>query len=286
MTTTAAEAAAASSPPSDAPTADGEGGLAAYVTTLTDEEVDVLGHGGGVVVAPWLNALDAGEAHLARTVAMRGLLARGIVSPAPDGAPPLVGADRAEVDVLVRDDVLSVLTLRRAAPVVVAVARTGATSQDWWYAHVVGDYTVLEEVAPDGRHRFALGRTSDLAPMLRDAALHPDAADGPLDDPGAVVVVPHDPAAGDVAVATAPPGLLRRLGDAHLRADVVVVRRDREAPRGELLGVFTGPDGSWLVRTAAGSGRVRVEPVAVEALAEALDAQAERAVATGAEAGR
>lgn len=249
--------------------------LAAPVVTLTDEEIAVLGHREGVAVTPYLDGLDATAGSLAQTTAMRGLLARGIVSAVRDAAPARITGDDAEVDVLVRQDVLSVLTLRRAAPVVVAVARTGAVVRDWWYAHVVGEYVVLEEVTPDGQHRFALGRTEDLAAMATGAVVHPDATDGPADEPGAVVRVPDDPAAGDVAVTTVPPALLRRLGAAYLRADLVVVRRDREAPRSELLGLFTGPDGCWTTRTVAGGGEVRIGPTTVADLSALVVAQAE-----------
>ena len=46
--------------------------------------------------------------------------------------------------------------LREAAHRVVAVARTTAATQDFWYAHLVDDVVLLEEVSRDGMHRFAL----------------------------------------------------------------------------------------------------------------------------------
>ncbi|MDT9592893.1 hypothetical protein RDV89_07425 [Nocardioides zeae] len=246
------------------------GGPATYVVTLTDEELAALGHAEGVAVLPYLADLDDTASDLVQATALRGLVARGIVSPPEGGDPrPEVAGDRAEVDLLVRQDVLSVLTLRRAAPVAVAVARAGAATQDFWYAHVVEEYVLLEEVTPDGQHRFALARTASLGGLVEAAVLHPEAAaaaDGSEAPVTLRVPAGAGQAAGDLAVATAPPELMARLGAAYLRSDVVVVRRDRGERAGELLGVFSGPTGCWTSTAVAGSGTVEVVATTPDAL--------------------
>ncbi len=75
---------------------------------------------------------------------------------------------------MVRQDIRSVIALREAAQVVVAVARTTAATQDFWYAHLVDDVVLLEEVSRDGMHRFALAERSRLAELAVGAAVHPE----------------------------------------------------------------------------------------------------------------
>lgn len=237
--------------------------LATPVVTLTDEELAVLGHAEGPAVTPYLADLTGAVRDQALATALRGLLARGIVSaPDGDGAPELQG-DRVELDLLVRQDVLSVLTLRRGASAVVAVARTGAAVQDFLYVHVVAEFVLVEQVGTDGHHRFSLGRAADLPDLLVGAVLHPEAASGTTGDP-VTLTVPAGEVAGPAAVAVTPPALMARLGTAHLRADVTVLRPGATDGPGELLGLFTGPRGCWTARTAAGSGRVAITPVDVE----------------------
>lgn len=238
----------------------GQADLAKPVVTLTDEELAALGHADGPAVTPYLADLTGPVRDQALATALRGLLARGIVSPPPGvTTPPHVEGDRVELDLLVRQDVLSVLTLRRAAATVVAVARTGATNQDFLYAHVVEEFVLLEEVGTDGQHRFALGRSADLGAMLVGAVVHPDAVSGTAGDP-VTLRVPAGEVAGPAAVAVTPPALVAQLGAAYLRSDVTVLRGD--AP-GELLGLFTGPNGCWVARTVAGGGLVEIAPVDV-----------------------
>lgn len=239
--------------------------LAKPVETLTDEELAVLGQAAGVVVTPYLTDLDEALRDQAQATALRGLLARGIVSPPEDGSPERAAGrmhaepaeeGRGEVGLMVRQDVLSLLTLRQAAPSVVAVARTGAFAQDFWYAHVVDEYVLLEEVSTDGLHRFALGHTADLPALLAGAALHPAATDG-AGEPTTLTAT--DPA----TVVDVPPELTERLGATYLRCDVVVVRRGPQAEGagpGPLTGVFSGPSGTWTLTAEPGSGRVQAGP--------------------------
>lgn len=231
---------------------------------LTDEELSVLTPGPGAVVTPYLSTVADAERDAVRRTAMRGLVARGIVDPPSPGDPrPTAGPGDVEVDLRVRQDVLSALTLRQAARRTVAVARTTATGQDFWYAHLVDEIALLEQVGTDGLHRFALGRTPALGDLLASAALHPEAADGtgePIDLPTAPEAEP-------------PPELLERLGSAYLRADVLVVSAD-SAERPALTGLFTGPRGSWSVVADPATGRVTARPETVGSLRARVDALA------------
>jgi hypothetical protein len=251
--------------------------------TLTDEEISVLGPDQGVVVAPFLSEMADAERDTARATAFRGLVARGIVDPgdaddttAPVAEPvaePAASGDVA-VDVRVRGDVLSLLTLRQGAPAVVAVARTSTVGQDFWYAHVVEEVLLLEEVSATGLHRFALGHARDLPTLLARAALHPDATDG-SGEPIELPVAPD----GD-----APAELVERIGLAYLRCDVLVVTRTvgQEVERPEMTGLFTGPLGSWSIVARPGSPRAWAQAETRDSLGRRLDDLAAQALAAGA----
>lgn len=243
---------------------------------LTDEELSVLVPTPGVVVQPVLADVPDVERDAVRRTAFRGLVARGIVE-APDRSTAATasttgsaGGDVA-VDLRVRNDVLSALTLRQSASAVVAVARTTAEQQDYWYAHVVEEIALLEEVGTDGLHRFALGHARDLPALLAAAALHPDAVDGE----GERV---------ELAVATdseAPEELVERLGAAYVRADCLVLTRTPGQPveRPQLTGLFSGPQGSWSITAKPGSQRAFAGPETVASLRERTDALAAHAIA-------
>lgn len=222
-----------------------------FVEVLTDEELSVVARPGTMPVTPHLDELPEAEREVARRAAYRSLLARGIVDPpTPEAIARATGVRDGSVDLMMRQDVASVVALRAAPQAVVAAARTTATGQDFWYAHVVDDIVLLEEVSRDGLHRFALAGAEHLDDLVVGAVLHPDAgdADGPA--------LPMTTAAGDP---TPPDEVLQRLGAAFLRADVVVRRPgDTEPP---VLTVFSGPDGSWLLQPLPGAELV-AEPVA------------------------
>ena len=138
---------------------------------------------------------------------------------------------------MIRNDIRSVVALREAAQVIVAVARTAAASQDFWYAHLVDDVVLLEEVSRDGMHRFALAGADRLGDLAVGAAVHPDAADGA----GPAITV--DAEEGD---SMPPDALLERLGAAFVRADVIV-RRPRATSEPPAFAVLSGPEGSWCI---------------------------------------
>lgn len=235
---------------------------------LTDEELAVLTSGPGAVVTPYFDTVPEAARDAVRSTAFRGLLARGLVD-LPDPA----GTGAGPTEVLVREDVRSALTLREAARTVVAVARTATGSQDFWYAHVVGEVVLLEEVGPDGLHRFALARSADLPELLVAAAIAPGAEDGA-----------GDPVQLDAEVgAEAPPDLVARLGEAHLRADVVKISAGPVAAPSRthlpvLTGVWTGPLGSWSVVADPATASVSAHPRSIEELGERLRDLAREAV--------
>ena len=220
----------------------------AYVETLTDEELAVLDDADSVAVRPRFDDLAPEQQDVARQVAFRGLLARGIVDPP---SPEAVAAARARggtpttpVDVLVRQDVQSLVTLRRGAALVVAVARTTAAGQDYWYGYLIDDMALIEEVTEAGLHRFSLVRADQLPDLLVGATVHPATADGT----GEPMAIPDGPAPDP------PPPVLQTLGQALLRADLVVRYNGRVAA--QTASLFTGPAGSWLVTHREGEQSV------------------------------
>lgn len=225
----------------------------AYVETLTDEELAVLDDpgdddSGPVAVRPRFDDLAPEQQDVARQVAFRGLLARGIVDPpspeAVAAAEARGGTPTTPVDVLVRQDVQSLVTLRRGAALVVAVARTTAAGQDYWYGYLIDDMALIEEVTEAGLHRFSLVRDDQLPDLLVGAAVHPDTTDAT----GEPMAMPDEP------VPDPPPPVLRTLGQALLRADLVVRYNGRVAA--QTASLFTGPAGSWLVTHREGEQSV------------------------------
>ena len=214
--------------------------VAVPVEVLTDEELEILAGPGGVVVSPYLGSLDPRDREVALRTAYRGLLARGVVDP-PSLRALADAVGEPTVELQVRRDVLSLITLRRAARVVVAVGRTTVATQDYWYAHVVDDVVVIEQVGSDGMHRFALAATDQLADLVIAAAVHPECGDSG----GPAVELPGDGSEPPLEIA-------ELLGAALLRTDVVVRHADDRNP--PLLGLFTGPGGAWVVRAEEAAG--------------------------------
>ena len=142
--------------------------FAVPVGTLTDAELAVLARprtrtGPRPVMPVWAR-LDPDRRLAAARDARASLVARRLLD--PDA--------RARCDV--RRDLRSVLVLREAATAVVAVARVTTAGCDHWYAHLVGDVALLEQVGDDGTHRFALTAAVTLPTLVAAAVLHPLAA--------------------------------------------------------------------------------------------------------------
>lgn len=244
-----------------------------FVEVLTDEELSVVATPGAMPVTPYLRDVDPAVLDAVRRTAYRSLVARGVLDPpTAEAVATATAAGSGEVELMVRQDVRSVVALRSAAQLVVAVARTTAAAQDFWYAHVVDDVVLVEEVSRDGLHRFALGELGWLGDLAVAAAVHPDAGDGPDGGSG-----PDLPVAAEPGDPTPPDAVLERLGGAFLRADVVVRRPgDTEPPT---FALFSGPGGCWLVDAAeprvarplpAAAARSRVVDAVDQVRAEAV----------------
>jgi hypothetical protein len=258
----------------------------AVLESLTDEELAVLSLSDGVPVTPYLSSVEPRERTPLLRTAYRGLVARGIVDPptaearrrAREEAADAAGTDARPhesggardpsqpdpvvgIDLQVREDVRTLVTLRRAARAVVAMARTTALLQDYVYVHVVEDVALLEEVSSDGVHRFALRGLADLGETVLAAALHPQAGDAEGEPATVTSAAADDPSPPDDVLAAA--------GQALVRCDLTVLTPDEPAPT--MLGLFTAPAGSWLFETPRGAGRpIVARPLAAEELREAV----------------
>ena len=235
----------------------------AYIETLTDEELAVLGGEDPLAVRPYYDELPLTAQEVAKQVAFRGLLARGIVDPpsaeAVESARARGGSPDLAVDVMVREDVQSLIELRRGSPMLVALARTTSEGHDYWYGYLFDDMALIEEITETGLHRFSLIRENQLLDLLVGAAVHPAAADAA----GEPVRMPDDVQGRP----TAP--ILQTLGQALLRADFVVRHRSDVAP--QVVGLFTGPTGSWLVTHRGAEPSIAV-PMRAEQLREQVRA--------------
>lgn len=208
-----------------------------FVEVLTDEELSVIARPGAMPVRPFLDDLPDAERETARRSAYRSLVARGVVDPpTPESMAAASRSVDGAIDLQVRQDVASLVALREGARLVVAVARTTATNQDFWYAHLVEDVVLLEEVSRDGFHRFALARDTGLVDAAVAAAVHPDAGDGS----GA-----PEPVSTEAGDPTPPDAVLERLGAAFVRADLVVRRVGDVRP--PAFSVLSGPEGCWVI---------------------------------------
>jgi hypothetical protein len=219
-----------------------------FVDVLTDEELAVVAGPGAMPVLPFLSDLSDRDRDAALRTAYRSLVARGVLTPpTPDAIAVATKRRDGTVDLMLRQDIRSVVALREGARLVVAIARTTATTQDFWYAHLVEDVVLLEEVTRDGYHRFALSDADRLEQLAVAAAVHPAAGDASGEP------LPIGPEQGNP---TPPDEVIERLGEALVRADVVVRRPgDSEPPA---LALFTGPGGSWVVEAGRGSPRAAV----------------------------
>lgn len=215
-----------------------------FVDVLTDEELSVLTRPGPMPVSPFLDGLRDDQKDAARRSAYRSLISRGVLDPpTPAAVASAAQAADGSLDLQVRQDIASVVALREGARLVVALARTTATGQDFWYAHVVDDVALLEEVSRDGFHRFALVRSKNLATTVVQAAIDPEAGDA-SGEPEPVSSPPGDP--------TPPLALLERLGAAFVRTDVVIRHAAETGPTA--FSVLSGPAGCWVIKPATHPG--------------------------------
>ncbi|MBM6403466.1 hypothetical protein JQN72_04315 [Phycicoccus sp. CSK15P-2] len=245
---------------------DGSGPLT--VGRLTDEELAVVAGLDDLAVLPVLGEMSDEHRDVAVRTAYRSLVARGLLeAPTPEEQAEAVrqaeaeGPDDVQVPVRVPESLSHVLALRRGAERAVAVSRTTSLGEEYRYAYLAADVVLEEHVTATGLHTFHVSRGESVVDTLAGWALHPEAGDGHGDP----VLLP---AADDPAP---PRELLETLGAALLRADLVLrVPGDEHPP---MLGVFSGPAGTWLGRARLGGGSgVELEPVPVEQVREVLAA--------------
>ncbi len=231
---------------------------------LTDEELAVIATTDGVAVFPVLGRMSAEHRTVALQTAYRSLVARGLLlapTAEDEAAARRRDGDDAELPVRMPESMAHVLALRAGAQRVVAVSRMTAMGEEYRYAYVVEDVVLEEHVTGTGLHSFVVGRRARLADLVAGWVLHPEAGDGSGDP------VPLG-AAGDAAP---PMELLERVGAALLRADLVVREPGDSAPL--LLGVFSGPAGTWLGEARSGSGApVDLVPTSVAAVRDRVRA--------------
>ncbi len=180
------------------------------VGTLTDAELAVLSRPRSRVgprpVMPVWAGLDGDQRAASARDARASLVARRLLDP----------DSRSRSDL--RRDLRSVLVLRQSAAAVVAVARVAPAASDHWYAHLVGDVVLLEQVGDDGVHHFALTAAAMLPTLVAAAVLHPSA--------------------------TGPGGAGPESETDWLRADLEL----RSARQTRRLAWVSGPGGTWSLR--------------------------------------
>jgi len=123
------------------------------VAAFTDEELVALDGLGEEQVAPalWLDTQPADRRELAATVAMRGLIARGLVAAIDDHQE----ADR--VVLSMPDEVMATLAMRRSASSILIAEQQTDSGKRARVVYVHGDLGVLEEdVNPGGLHTLSV----------------------------------------------------------------------------------------------------------------------------------
>lgn len=214
------------------------------VCSLTDEELTVL-TSPGVAVCPFLEQLDPAEATVARQVASRSLLVRGIIAPAlgEEGwqlAHPVLAAV-----VQARAGAPAVLVIQRWLGPPVEAGEAGRATCGMRYLHLAGELAVVEDVTADGVHVFGVcprDRLTDaVAEFLVPADLREAPDGGGVDAAGLAARAPvagHDPA------------------DAVVVAELVVVRAGHVPPPAWVLTVspagcaFSCDEGSSFMASA------------------------------------
>lgn len=143
--------------------------------TLTDEELSALDPGDQLAPRPWYDELDEDARELSRQVALRGLMARGIVA----------GEDAGDdhVRMLLSEPVETMLAIRQA-PAFLVIATRMAGEAAWsrvLYARPEG-VAVEEDVDGFGLHAISAGPLGELAVRLAEFC-DPHAAAGTDGEP-------------------------------------------------------------------------------------------------------
>lgn len=236
------------------------------IITLTDEElwaIDGVQHE-QITALPWTekNAPQDAERDLAAAVAMRSMLARGlVVSSAVSDPLTEEPADQGPPVYEVLPQVRGTAVLRRTSDRVLIAERTTEQGTVWSYFHVFdlpeGRRVLLEVFGGSGFHLFYLLAGEDL-----------DAQFLKVVDPQGVVGQ-EDGEPTEVPAATfGESEEAQRLAAARAMTQVLVVSRDADAA--SQFVVFAMPDGLELMETDVESGISRVGAVSAQGLAEVL----------------
>lgn len=245
--------------PLDDPTSEGS----VLFGQFTDEELCVLTPERGIAMLPLISEMSEDHRHIAEQTAYRSLIARGILQPpSQEGDEPQqpAASDPTKPLAQLPEVLADMLTLREGAEQIVAVSLMTSIGEESRYAYAAGAVVLEEHVDAAGFHTFYVGSRDRLTDIVMSWALHPAATDGegaelPPTDPEEVVP---------------PEELLETLGDALLRADIVIRYVDDSAP--PLIGIFSGPGGTWLSIARLGSGeQVRIAPVSLASVRRTLD---------------
>lgn len=231
-----------------------QGPDAADFLVLTDEEIvalDGLQHP-QLVETPWLKEQPVGPESLVG-VALRGLLARGLVVP---------HLDQPEITLSASPEITGALMLRRTAKTIVRVERQTNNGTAWLFAYCHVDSVLTEDIDPNGMHIFSVTDEQALLARLTGVA-NPFEITGSDGDPitmpeseFAVLTELPDPMAGTEAVTS-----VRSIHhDQHAGANFVVYAgRERVA-----------------VLTSTSSGAVTITEVTAARLATLLSSAVRR----------
>lgn len=242
-------------------------GTVKEVVTLTDEElwaVDGVQHD-PITALPWTekNAPADAERDLAAAVAMRSLLARGlVVSSAVTDPLPDSPADQGPPVYEVVPQVRGAAVARRTSDRVMIAERKTEHGTVWAYFHLfdlpVGRRALLEVFGGAGFHLFYLFE-GDQLPAQFLKVVDPQGVVGHED--GQPTEVPTA-SFGESAEA-------ERLASARAMTQVLVI--ERGADTASQFVVFAMPDGLELMENDVDSGISRVGAVSEQGLADVLD---------------
>jgi len=207
------------------------------IVTLTDEELAAVDGEESVAPRYWYAARSPDDRELARTVASRGLAARGWAVADPDAT------SVSDLDLHPTGPLLAVLSLRRSVHrIVLAEQKDAAGARSRVYYLPEGPTALEEAVNTGGLHRFSTLPAPDVANEITRWC-DPETTADP-DEPWQQTL--HDQAAVDAVVA-------ERLSGSRLVSVVVVVDRRTGEPQERRLSVYVEP-GRACMTFASGDG--------------------------------
>ncbi len=230
-------------------------GTPAELFDLTDEELAVLaGEDQGVVALPYLEELAGPARDQALHTAWRSMLARGMVELSGTSGEEAVDSGTAEVCA----DVSAVLHVRAGAPALLCLQRTLTEETLLRYVHLVDDTALVEDVLPEGLHRFGWLERAELEAGLQSFLVPADAVPG-TGEP--MTVDPQRLAGNSESDDALTQVLAKDLGSPAVLVDATV-RYEGDGGPGVLLGFSIGAVGCWMSRNDAGSGgSVQLDPI-------------------------